>query len=386
MPAPQTEAQTARAAAAAAAALLAAAASPLPPATSLAAASERAEQLAAAAACLEAQQARASGEAARLSERRAALRAQLAGRCDEAEAQHEAVAAALQALAARLACFAGGSGGEVAPLLGADLPDGYASACQTLLDSLAGYLQHNFLAAGSSGSSSAAADARAAALELEQLQGCLIKSERMRVEEEAELERLQAELEVLRAPAATAGAASLGYSGADLQAEVASLERRRDASLQAAVAQAEAAAAAAAGAEAVQEQAVLRRAALEQRVHAKQQVVFAKLHGLLYSSSSAAESSTASGGTAGGQGDGQALPELELSPPALQQQLAAVAQAEAALSLQANALLEEVIARQRALAERQLAETVLCWFWTHPERLHALAEKQRRQLATYTAA
>lgn len=116
----------------------------------------------------------------------------------------------------------------------------------------------------------------------------------------------------------------------------------------------------------------------------------AKLHGLLYNSGGNATGSSAaaaaSTSAAGGQGDGQTLPELELSPLALQQQLSTVAQAEAAVSLQANALLEEVIARQQAPAERQLAETVLCWFWTQPERLSALAEKQRRQLAMYTAA
>ncbi len=118
--------------------------------------------------------------------------------------------------------------------------------------------------------------------------------------------------------------------------------------------------------------------------------VLAKLYGLLYSSSGSGTdgyaATAASGGAAGSQEDVQSLREVELSPPELHQQLAAVAQAEAALSLQANALLEEVIARQQAPAERQLAETVLCWFWTQPERLSALAEKQRRQLATYTAA
>lgn len=118
--------------------------------------------------------------------------------------------------------------------------------------------------------------------------------------------------------------------------------------------------------------------------------VFAKLHGLLYSSSSGSGSGgsdtcDAQGNGPGDQGD-LASTELELSPPALQQQLAAVAETEARLSVQANALLEEVITRQQAPAERQLAETVLCWFWTQPERLKALAEKQRRQLATYAAA
>ena len=83
--------------------------------------------------------------------------------------------------------------------------------------------------------------------------------------------RLQAELGVLRAPTATS-AASLGYSAADLEAEVSSLRRRRAAGLAAAVGAAETAAAAMAGAEAVEEGVAARQAALEQRVQAKRQV------------------------------------------------------------------------------------------------------------------
>lgn len=318
----QPKAQTARNAAAAAGALLAASKASPPTPLSLADrdSGERTEQASSAAASLEAQKAHASDQVARLIVRRSALRAHLEEQCREAEAQHEALALALQALARVTACLADGSNKEPSPLLGADLPDSYASACQTLLDSLAGFLQHNFLAAENAASSSSA---RPAALELEQLQICAIKAERLRIQDEAELARwsacaatgnclhsvptmsaatheavlasrahwlhnpnpvhpllrctllacrLQAELKVLGTPAATAGAASLGYTTADLQAEVASLERRRDASLQAAVAQAEATAAAAAGAEVVREQAAGRRAALEQRLHAKRQV------------------------------------------------------------------------------------------------------------------
>ncbi|KAL4426352.1 hypothetical protein ABPG77_004646 [Micractinium sp. CCAP 211/92] len=519
---PQPAAETARNAAAAVAALLA---TETPLLVSPADSDERPEQLAAAAACLEAQQARASEETARLTKHRGALHAQLEEQCCKAEARQETVAAAVHALAGRIACLVQSRNGEPSALLGAHLPDGYAAACQTLLDSLAGYLQHNFPTAEPPASSHAAANAQAAMLELEQLQRFQIKADQLHIQDEAEIARLQAELEMLQAQAVTAGAASLGYSTADLRAEVASLERRRDAALHAALAQAEGAAAAAAGAEVVREQAAVRRALLEQRLHAKQQVagmlarhlgrqllvqqlvrqeravlreveataaaarqdvelvlqmvqarlpgyrgsramrqgeqsgqpsdavrqqdslaapvarqqdclaapvaqqqdaqpsnpvataqqllacrarlqelaeqtraqalpahraVLAKLYGLLYSSSGSGTdgyaATAASCGAAGSQGDGQSLPELELSPPELHQQLAAVAQAEAALSLQANALLEEVIARQQAPAERQLAETVLCWFWTQPERLSALAEKHRRQLATYTAA
>lgn len=84
--------------------------------------------------------------------------------------------------------------------------------------------------------------------------------------------RLRAELEVLRSPGTPAAAASLGYSAADLEAEVASLARRRAAHLARATAAAEAAAAAAAGADVVEEQALQRQAAISQRLQAKQQV------------------------------------------------------------------------------------------------------------------
>lgn len=319
---PQPAAETARNAAAAVAALLA---TETPLLVSPADSDERAEQLAAAAACMEAQQARASEETARLTKHRGALHAQLEEQCCKAEARQETVAAAVHALAGRIACLVQSRSGEPSALLGAHLPDGYAAACQTLLDSLAGYLQHNFPTAEPPASKHAAADAQAAMLELEQLQRFQIKAEQLHIQDEAEIARwvarpapsvsrtcevdsaaagfleggarkpgdellaalcpptlrlprallacrLQAELEVLQAQAVTAGAASLGYSTADLRAEAASLERRRDAALHAALAQAEGAAAAAAGAEVVREQAAVRRAILEQRLHAKQQV------------------------------------------------------------------------------------------------------------------
>ena len=76
---------------------------------------------------------------------------------------------------------------------------------------------------------------------------------------------------MLQAPAASA-AASLGYSTSDLEAEVASLVRKRDASLPQAQAAAEAAAATAAGAEALEEQCQQRQAMLMQRVEVKHQV------------------------------------------------------------------------------------------------------------------
>lgn len=85
--------------------------------------------------------------------------------------------------------------------------------------------------------------------------------------------RLLAELEALRAHSSgPAAAAARGYSAADLEAEVASLRRRRDARLPKVAAAAEAATAAAAGAGVVQEQAAQRQAALERRLQAKQQV------------------------------------------------------------------------------------------------------------------
>lgn len=75
---------------------------------------------------------------------------------------------------------------------------------------------------------------------------------------------------MLRAPTSSA-AASFGYSMADLEAEVASLQRQQAASLLAAQSAAEAAAAAATGAEVVREQCLQRQAGLAQRVQAKQQ-------------------------------------------------------------------------------------------------------------------
>lgn len=85
--------------------------------------------------------------------------------------------------------------------------------------------------------------------------------------------RLLAELQVLRTHSSgPAAAASLGYSATDLQAEVASLRRRRDARLAQVADAAEAAAAAAAGAGVVEEQAAAQRVALERRLQAKRQV------------------------------------------------------------------------------------------------------------------
>lgn len=81
---------------------------------------------------------------------------------------------------------------------------------------------------------------------------------------------------MLRAP--SAAAASLGYSAADLAAEVASLQRRQATHLEQAAEAAEVAAAAAAGADVVDEQAVQRRQGLEQRVQAKEQVGCRRMH------------------------------------------------------------------------------------------------------------
>lgn len=97
------------------------------------------------------------------------------------------------------------------------------------------------------------------------------------------------------------------------------------------------------------------------------QALFAKLHGLLYGSSSgddgatSSSSSEAGGSTrtsaAAGQAAGAAVQRPELTPAALQEQLAAVTEAHSKLSLAANALVSEVL-------ERQQVRAVLSWSWT----------------------
>lgn len=248
---------------------------------------QRAEALQAVRQCLEQEAQRSGAELLRQAARQEELRQELEEGCAAAEQQHEGISSALAELARQLDCLSI-SGGSAAssqrPLLGLHLPDSYALSCTTLLDRLALYVEHHSQQShhsGDNGSSSrggATGDLGAAAqlhqrrtAELQQLQSCLCKVERLRVEEEAEIARLQAELEVLQAPTATT-AASLGYSASDLEQEVSSLRGRQAASLQQAVAAAEAAAAAAAGADAVEEQTQQRQAVVEQRLQAKQQV------------------------------------------------------------------------------------------------------------------
>ena len=250
---------------------------------------QRAEALQAVRQCLEQEAQRSGAELLRQAARQEELRQELEEGCAAAEQQHEGISSALAELARQLDCLsiAGGSAASSQrPLLGLHLPDSYALACTTLLDRLALYVEHHSQQShhsgdnrsSSSSSGGATGDLGAAAqlhqrraAELQQLQSCLCKGERLRVEEEAEIARLQAELEVLQAPTATT-AASLGYSAADLEQEVSSLRGRQAASLQQAVAAAEAAAAAAAGADAVEEQTQQRQAVVEQRLQAKQQV------------------------------------------------------------------------------------------------------------------
>lgn len=166
------------------------------------------EHLEAARAALEAAAARAAATQAAAAARAAAAREQLQAACDDADAQHDGVAIALAEIAHRLDAleFRGGSGPHASsgqhppapPLLGANLPDAYARACTTLLNTLSSYVQHHNGSSGTDGSSSsgsgegglAAAQAhQRRQRELLQLQGCLCKAERLRVEEEAEMAR-----------------------------------------------------------------------------------------------------------------------------------------------------------------------------------------------------
>ena len=140
--------------------------------------------------------AQARAQAQLLQARQAQLRQQLAERCTDAEQQQDGISAALTALAARLDRLAVGSGGGgvggAAPLVGLELPDAYASACTSLLDGLAGYVQHHSSSSEGDASSNPVAQQQrhqAAAAELAQLQACLCKQARLRVLEEAELAR-----------------------------------------------------------------------------------------------------------------------------------------------------------------------------------------------------
>ncbi|PRW58692.1 hypothetical protein C2E21_2996 [Chlorella sorokiniana] len=263
----------------AAAALLAPFPAPAAPGPCAEEAEQRSSHLRAVQACLQAEAARAAAELQAAEARTAAAREALAEGCTAAEQQHEGIAATLAGLAARLGCLAPGGAGAPPPLLSLDLPDSYARSCTQLLDLLAGYVQHHNDTSSAAGSASSGAAStaeqqqhRRRALELEQLQSGACKAARLRVEEEAEEARLLAELDVLRAHSSgPAAAASRGYSAADLEAEVASLQRRRDARLPKVAGAAEAAVAAAAGADVVEEQAAQRQAALERRLQAKQQ-------------------------------------------------------------------------------------------------------------------
>lgn len=105
------------------------------------------------------------------------------------------------------------------------------------------------------------------------------------------------------------------------------------------------------------------------------QAVFAELHSLLYASSCSSAS----------EGQPAAAERPQLTPPALQAQLADVAAAHQRLSLQANSLVAEVLERQApaAASERALAEAVLVEFWSKPQALAARAEEQRRRLEQF---
>lgn len=160
-------------------------------------AAQRAEHLDGVRACLEVEAARAAAQLAAVEERHAGLRQQLEQACTAADAQHEGIVTALAALSHRLDAFTLGSGSATTsgsqqptsqPLLGASLPDAYARACTTLLDALAGYVQHhNSDSAGDSAAAAAAHQLRQR--ELMQLQGGLCKAEGLRVAEQAELAR-----------------------------------------------------------------------------------------------------------------------------------------------------------------------------------------------------
>ena len=150
---------------------------------------DRAEQASAAAAALTRQAQQAAVQIERQVARQAELRAVLEARCADAQAQHEAVAGAVAALADRLACLAPGSA-QPPPLLALDLPDSYADTCRTLLDSLSVHLSQSFPPAPTSGGGAAAAQRHQAAVqELQQLQRAALLAERQRVQDEAELAR-----------------------------------------------------------------------------------------------------------------------------------------------------------------------------------------------------
>lgn len=140
------------------------------------------------------------------------------------------------------------------------------------------------------------------------------------------------------------------------------------------------------------EQLLACRAELQQlaaQVHAEtlpaHRAVFGCLHQLLYPPHGGNGEAGSGASGSGGETAAAAAAELELTPAALQAQLAKAAAAKQALSLAATGVMSEALARQQAPGER-LAETVLLHFWGEPERLVALAEKQNRQLASYGAA
>lgn len=179
------------------AALLAALPAAAPPGPGAEEAAQRVSHLREAQRCLAEEAARGAAALDRAAARRAALQEQVELGCAAAEEQHEGIAVSLNSLAGHLGSLAGRqlspSGQHLAapPLLSLDLPDCYSRACTHLLDLLAGYVQLR----NTSGGGTVASDLAEAQqhqrrqLELEQLQGCLVKAERLRVEEEAELAR-----------------------------------------------------------------------------------------------------------------------------------------------------------------------------------------------------
>lgn len=110
---------------------------------------------------------------------------------------------------------------------------------------------------------------------------------------------------------------------------------------------------------------------LAEQVHVSilpaQHAVVAQLAGVLYGSK---DGTSAAG-----------LPQL--SPPQLLEQVREVAAAHDALTLQANAVLDEVIRRTQAQEERQLAEHVLLHFWGDAKQLTALAAKNQHRLERF---
>ncbi|KAL4859467.1 hypothetical protein ACK3TF_000567 [Chlorella vulgaris] len=387
-----------------------------------------------------------------------------------AEQQQHAVSDALASLAAQLDHVSVSGSSTSQPLLSLGMPNGYAEACSALLESLEGYVQHHFPGNDGNDGQGAAAQHQQDSRELQQLQSFLCKAERLRVEEEAEMARLQAELDILQASSQGTHDSQQGCSTSHLEAEAASLQQRQAAALGAALEAAEVAAAASAGAEVLEEQCRQRQAVMLPRLQAKQQVAAmlarhlarqlvvrqllqleqAAVQQVLCTAEAAAEDAHAAAQAAEERLPGYDVPptqeqgvqapqrhEAAASTPAaletvqqllacrtqmqhlsqvvhehtlpaqqavvtqlagllycgdsrpqlstseLQAQLAAAAAAHQALNLQANAVLAEVMERQAAAEERQLGEQVLVHFWTQPEQLAALVEKNQRRLERY---